>query len=378
MPDLISNKSLMRLFFSVMIACLCLIQILAASVTKNARRNDSNLKIGIDFQSARAVINLLGRSQVTEAELNEVAKLPGNQQLIKKVFEADSVHGEEVFKETLHQAIENQKIGEDPFDWQTVRQKLPEINLLISQIENNQSVLRIELENIIRPYTPNDLKIDVTAFFLVGGGSLGFTLDGDFNFYVGLHKTGGDYEALRYLIAHELYHSIQAIGARRRQLAAVSIKSPANILKSLMLVRNVYTEGTATLVGSPLEATNLKQFGQAQQEEYRKNLARSRQNFALFDALLFQAYNDPAADADQMYAIGFSTSFDETLYYVGYRMARDLAKYEGKQVIAPLINKNPLELFRLYIELYKSKNDPALIKFNKSTEDILMNLPSRE
>ena len=241
----------------------------SAAMRKNSRRT-KNLTIQIDFRSARAVIDLLNRAQVGDAEL-DAAALSGNRQLIKKVFGDDLVQGRETFKKTLRQIIEGQPMAEDPFDWQNVKQHLPEINLLIEQIERNQPQLLAETENIIAPYTPADLKIETAAVFLVGGGSLGFAFSDDPDFYVGLHKAGGDYEGLKYLIAHELYHSIQQVGVRRRLAGAQPVKRPENIAKSAMLVDNVYLEGTATFVGNPLEANNLKQFGQARQDEYRQN-----------------------------------------------------------------------------------------------------------
>jgi hypothetical protein len=340
---------------------------------QNIKRAEKNLKIRIDFQSARAVVDLLGRNRVTADELSRVAGLFGNQQLIRKVAGNKTNITAETFKQTLRQAIENQSLSEDPFEWQTVKKNLPEIRLLINQIEKDQNALFTDLENMIQPYVPADLKADATAVFLVGGYSLGFAF-GDGNFYVALHKTGGDYEGLKYIVAHELYHSIQSLGREKRIASLKEVKPPDNVRSSLIIIESVYIEGAASLVGSPLDAKNLKQLGQSQQDEYKKNLARSRQNFALFEALLFQAYNDPNADARRLYNIGFTTAFDQTLYYVGYRMARDIEKYQGKKATASLVGKNPLELFDLYVELYKKNNDNSLIKFSRTTEAILSEL----
>lgn len=367
----------MKFFDSAFYSFLCVVMILTPVVSSNAQnttRVEKNLKIQIDFQSARAIVDLLERNQVGDAELSRVVGLSGNQRLIRKVAGYNSAATADTFKKTLRQTIENQNFSEDPFDWQSVKKNLPEIRLLINQIEKNKVALFAELENLIQPYAPPDLKADITATFLVGGGSLGFTIDGSDGFHVALQKIGGDYEGLKYLVAHELYHSIQAFGRQKRLAGLNIVKPPDNVRNSLIIIENTYTEGTATLVGDSLNAKNLRQFGQSQQDLYKKNLARSRQNFALFEALLFQANNDPNADIEQLYNIGFSTEFDETLYYVGYRMARAIEKYQGKQAIAALVGKNPVEFFNRYIEIYKKNNDPALIKFSKSTEDILLKL----
>jgi hypothetical protein len=356
---------------------LCIVVMTAQTITSNAQntnRAEKNLNISIDFQSARAVADLLSRKRVADADLNRVAALFGNQQLIRKAARNNPTVTAETFKQTLRGAIENQSFAEDPFEWQTVKRNLPEIRLLVARIEKEQNALFANLENLLQPYVPVDLKVDATAVLLVGGGSLGFTLSDDQNFYVALHKIGGDYEGLKYIVAHELYHSIQTLGREKRIASLKAVKPPDNVRNSLIIIESAYVEGTATLVGSSLGAKNLKQFGQSRQDEYKKNLARSRQNFALFEALLFQAYHDPNANLQQLYNIGFTTAFDETLYYVGYQMARDIEKYQGKQAIAALVGKNPLELFNLYVELYKKNNDPALLKFSPTTEDILSKL----
>ena len=367
----------MKLLRSACRSFLCIVVIAAQAIASNARNInpvEKNLKIRIDFQSARAVADLLGRNHVSDDDLSRVAELFGNRQLVKKVAARNSSVTTETFKQTLRRAIENQSLAADPFEWQTVKKHLPEIRLLLNRIEKDQDALFADLENLIQPYVPGDLKADATAVLLVGGGSLGFTLNDDRNFYVALHKIGSDYEGLKYLVAHELYHSIQTLGRQKRIANLNAVKPPDNIRKSLIIIESTYVEGTATLVGSPLDAKNLKQFGQRRQDDYKKNLARSRQNFALFEALLFQAYSDPHSDIGQLYNIGFTTAFDETLYYVGYRMARDIEKYQGKRTIASLVVRNPLELFNLYVELYKKNTDPALLKFSPTTEDILSKL----
>ncbi len=357
---------------------LCVVLISAQSVLLNAQEINNvegNLKIQIDFQDARAIVDLMKKSRVSDDELNRAAKLSGNRQLIKKVFDNNSVEATEIFKKTLRQTIENQKISDDPFEWQSVKKNLPQMTALINQIENDKTDFLADIEKMIQPYAPKDLKGSLTATFLSGGGSLGFTLDNEPNLYVALQKIGDDYEGLKYLVAHELYHSVQELGRQKRLVNQKEIALPDSVRNDFVIIKNTYTEGTATLVGDPQNAKNLKKLGQSQKDEYAKNLARSRLNFALFEALLFQTDNNKTADIDQIYRIGFTTAFDETLYFVGYRMARAIEKYKGKQTVAALIEKNPIEFFNLYVELYKAHNDdPTLIKFNKSTEDTLSKL----
>lgn len=331
-----------------------------------------DVKVTIDFESAKAVIEAFAKSKISNSELDRIAQLEGNRTLIKK---AEST--EIVFKTTLKSVIETGKTtGEDPFDWQTVRRNLKDVQTLTVRIEREQLQLLADINLLIRNYTPQNLNAEVKARLLVGGGSLGFTIDQDTALNVALQQLGNDFEALKYLLAHELYHSIQAIGdeKRKKTLAKPTVDPPVNIINTYTLAANVYREGTATFVGDFSKIRNPLAFSREQIAEDEKNQNRMRQNFALFEALVFRAYNDPDADIDQLYRTGFTTSFDETSYYVGYRMAQIIEKYKGKVAVAELVNRNPLEFFKEYIEIYKKHDEPRAIKFSQTVEKILLEM----
>lgn len=367
----------MKLLRPAYLQLLAIAWIAAQSIVCNGQDSRSaaaNFRVSVEIESARGVAALLERNQVDEAELSRVAALPGNRDLIRKVARSHKQVTAETFKQTLRGVIEGRDVQPDPFEWQTVKTSLPEIRLMLRRIEQERDTLSAEIEKMIKPFVGEGLNGDAKAVLLVGGGSLGFTLNDSSSFYVALHKIGADYEGLKHIIAHELYHNIQTQGRERRIARLKGVKPPDSVRNSLILLESTYVEGTATLVGSPLEAKDLKNLGESQKEEYKKNLARSRQNFALFESLLFQAHNDPNANVQQLYNIGLTALFEQPLYYVGYQMARDIEKYEGRPAIAALTTKNPLEFFSVYMELYKKKNDPSLLRFSPTTEAILHKL----
>lgn len=336
-----------------------------------------NIKVKIDFESAKAVVDALAKNVISDAEVERIAKLEGNRALINKMTSLGLKDSENVFKKTLGEVIRNGKTnGEDSFRWLEVKANLPNIKSLTVRIEREKLTLLADLNKMILDYAPPDLNVDVKARLLVGGWSLGFLVDNDPALNVALHRVGDDYEGLKYLLAHELYHSVEAVGDEKRKanLTKSNAAPPANIVNSYIVAFNIYNEGAATFVGDFTKIKNPKSFAKNQQAEYEKNARRTRQNFALFEALLFRAYNDPTADGDQLYNIAFSTSFDESGYYVGYRMAQIIEKYEGKTAIAALVNKNPLEFFKRYIEIYKAHDEPRAIKFSPAVEKILLEM----
>jgi len=334
-----------------------------------------NVKVAVDFKSAKAITDALAKNKISEAEIEKIADLEGNRELIKKMTSLGLKDSEKVFKKTLREIIQNGKVGgEDYFKWNLVRQNLKEINALTTRIEREKSALLADLNQIISDYTPADLQADVKARLLVGGNSLGFLNDNDPALNIALHKIGDDFEGLKYLLAHELYHSIEAVGdeQRKQKLPRSNAAPPVNIANAYTVAFNVYNEGAATFVGDFTKIKNPLAFTSNRQAEYEKNARRMRQNFALFEALLFRAYHDPSADVNQLYSVAFTTSFEESGYYVGYRMAEIIEKYEGKAAIADLVNKNPLEFFKKYIEIYKKYDEPRAMKFSPAVEKILL------
>ena len=227
----------------------------------------------------------------------------------------------------------------DPYEWQSVKKNLKDIRFLINQIERTQVSFLQDINNLILPYTPTDLRGEVRACFILGGAAMGFTFDNNPTLNVALHKINGDYEGLKYLVAHELYHSIQTLGIQNFNAGKNLGTIPVPLNNSFQIILNVWAEGTATLVGNTANVKNPKWFSKFTQEEFHKNADRSRQNFALMEALLYQSFNDPDASAEQIYNIGFTTAYDQTLYYAGYEMAKVIEKYRDKKTVAAIIGK---------------------------------------
>lgn len=327
--------------------------------------------IQLDFESAKAITNLLIQSKTTDPELDQIAKLYGNQQLIRKVTSYNKSGTETVFKQTLREMVETGTIkGNDPFEWKIVKGKLSEIRQLIDQLSTKTTFVE-EVKNRILPYSPPNINASVRACFLVGGGSLGFTIGNDDTFNVALQKIGDDYEGLLELVAHELYHSIQQVGERRRIKEKTASDPPRNIINTAIMLSNLWSEGTANLVGDFTKIKNPKDFSKTQQDGYNRNGQRSRQNFALFESLLYSAYYDSTANISELYNIAFTTAYDETTYDMGYRMAKVIEENREKAALADLIDKDPIEFCQLYVAIYKQHPDKKLIRFSGSTESIL-------
>lgn len=332
-----------------------------------------SLRITLDTESARVNTAIIAAKSVTDAELNAAAALYGNQQLIAKV-KGYSGAGQDVFVSTLKELVQTGNIkGEDPYNWLAVKKALPEITALIRHVDQNKESFLREITEMIAPYSPSNLDISVKACFLAGGGSLGFTLGYENTFNVALQKLNGDIGGIKLLVAHELYHIVQETA--QKNVKAAWVNPPYFLEASAVLLENLWAEGTANYVGDFSAYKGNSDFAKEQIDQWRKNAERKRENFLLFESILYKCYNDTAAKHfDRYYNIGFTTAYDETAYFVGYEMAKAIVKYKGKDVLAMFASADPVLFIDAYIKLYKEKNDDRLIRFDQSTEQIVSHL----
>lgn len=356
-----------KAFFSIIL--------LLAFVVSNARAQaDSPIKIKLDFESAQLITKLMTVKTISDAQMNTVVAAYGNQQLIKKV-KGYSGFGEDVFRATLKEVIQTGTVkGNDPYNWKVVKANLPQLQKLIAKLSANQQGFMADVTALIQSYTPAQVTANVRACFLVGGGSLGFVIGNEKTFNVALQKIGDDYEGLKYLVAHELYHTMQGEGQGLRK-KTTDKNAPFNVQASYAIAYNVWSEGTATLVGDFAAVKTDAPFTKVQKEEWAKNIERQRQNFYLFETMMFKAAKDTGANYEELYNVGFTTSFDESLYFVGYEMGKKIEQYEGRKAIADMLVKDPLVFVEEYIKLYKEhKDDKSFIRFDASTEEIIAKL----
>ncbi|MDT3401216.1 DUF5700 domain-containing putative Zn-dependent protease [Mucilaginibacter terrae] len=328
------------------------------------------LNISIDFESARLISALMAKNKVTDAELEKVVNAFGSRQLIEKVkgYSGADVN---VFKSTLREIIETGTLrGSDPYNWKEVKANLKAINQLLHKLSVSPDAFINDIKLKITDYTSDIINADIKACFIIGGGSLGFTQGDGMTFNVALQKIGDDVEGLKLLVAHELYHSIQVAGQASRNIRKTAI--PYHVKATYALLYSLWSEGTASLVGDFSGMRFPAAFSKSQLDEYEKNAVRKRENFALFEALVYKCFTDSASRSyGSFYNIGFSTAFDETSYYVGYEMSKKITQYLSKQAIADGLTQDLLAFAETYIKLYKNHpEDKTFIRFDIATENI--------
>ncbi len=368
----------MRTFAPLVAVCLafCLLVLAAPKLQTQdlpSTQRQNQIQLQLDSSNAHVLIDLFSRDKVTDEELLRVTQLPATQAMIRQAARFDPFATEGNFKSSLRRVIETGSLEQDPFRFAIVKARLDLVRSLLKRIENSPQTFIDDVTVRMREYAPENAALKSKLHFIVGGTSDGFAPSGD-TFYIALHYYGDDYDGLKMLAAHELFHGVQAAVRRTKGGNNQALAAPLNVSNSFAILRNTMDEGIASMVGDALLLPSGKQYSDFLRAKYKKNLGRIESNFALFEALLYRSYNDPGVNYNQLYNLGFSGTWDSPLYFVGYRMGKVIQKYKGKEAVQALVAAEPLQFFNQYIEIYKKENDPEIVRFSKACEEILMNL----
>ncbi|MBX9859105.1 MAG: hypothetical protein K2Y20_05865 [Sphingomonas sp.] len=298
----------------------------------------AGLKLNIDASAARAVLDALETPTLDLARARAIARLPGNQGLIRKAKSYGRVADDESFAAALVAAAHNDDKAPDPgsFAFGRVRPHIAQLRQVLADLENPATGLIDAAKRRIALYTPPGLDAAITGYFVVGGTSGGFAF-GDPQFFLNLDYFP-DATLATTILEHELYHAVQGAAASPKpRLTAIAqcLKRAATPPHLDDLFGALVQEGTASVVGDVL-ALPKDMAGPAAEE--RKKFAR---NVAMVDrsvtllALSTHALATRAVEYDPIYALGFYG--DEILYALGYVMAKAIEREQGPQAIAALL-----------------------------------------
>ncbi|WP_444959072.1 DUF5700 domain-containing putative Zn-dependent protease [Microbulbifer sp. ZKSA002] len=345
----------MNIFKWVIFLGLSLISVMAFS---SAKVTD---KITIDFESADRLVDILSGDKVSDNQLDKLMSLQGIQATIHQTSRFDNKASAESFRSSLIDVVEGNPVKNDPFRFQQLNERLSEVEDILKIIKRNPQQYLNSVKRGIGDYSPKDISFDTNIFMVVGGTSDGWAQDD--NFYIALQYFKGDYEGLLTLSTHELYHVAQS------NFYGKGKNPDSNCEKILNQTR---LEGIASIVGSPLNVTDGKEYTEWFKKKFKRNLQRIDSNFVLFETMLFRACIDSSLDFDKIYHLGFSAVWDSPLYFVGFYIGNRVEELKGRDYLISLLQESPSAMFKAYIKLYKDEENKDLIKFDKPIEDIIL------
>ncbi len=325
--------------------------------------------LDLNFESAVEVARLFDSDSVSDADLDRVFRLPGVRALYLQARRFDEYATEENFRSTLRAAVEGLPVQRDPFNFQTVRDRIEEIAPTIEWIGQNHEKLAADLGRRIAEYSPAEEALNVPVYLVLGGSSDGWARDGVF--HVALHYFRDDLEGLKLLMAHELFHVAQ--GAFMSGPTVTEERPQLRNVEALLL--NTVSEGTASLLWWPDDMEGGVYVDGVLRAKLERNRRRADGTFSLFELMVFRAHADPDLDVGSIYNLGLSGRWDSPLYYVGYRIARAIEEHRGRPALRKLLARPAVEFFQAYVDLYRDRPaDSTLLRFSPRIEEILAQL----
>lgn len=318
------------------------------------------LTVRIDASAAEAVLTAVSDPNLTRHRALAIARLPGNEALIRKGRSYGLKVDEHTFARALLSTAQGRPDRDDRYlSFDRVRADAQRIQAALAVLQAPSSKTSERVRARIASFSPSALEGAVTGYFVVGGSAGGFAFS-EPEFFLNLAYFPSAPLAAT-IMEHEMFHAVQnmALAANPKTAEGRSCAARvANADRLAALFDPLMKEGTASYVGDLLA---LPEAGDAELQKERAEFARKVERIGRSVTLLSlsthaAATGAPIAD-DDVYALGFYG--DELLYPLGYLMAQAIVEELGNSVIGSLIRKPGAVFIDHYIRLKNYGSDKA-------------------
>jgi Putative zinc dependent peptidase (DUF5700) len=268
-----------------------------------------------------------------------------------------------------------------PFDLARLRADPASTRRMLARLTTDSAVIAQRLANRLQSFTPDGMNVQTTLHVLVGAAHQNGWVpeDNHSDFYVDLGFHGEEVESMTNSASHELFHVVQQL-AQPDVAAQVTDQPTLGVdarerYRARAILLNLVIEGMATYVGDPTVYQSAGPHLARDQERLQHELARAGDIFALFDTILFRAAHDPDAPLPTLLTLDFSGSWDQTGYYVGYRMSKVIDHYAGRDRLRSLVGAPPADFVLAYIRIAQAHpNDPEITPLAPASIAIIQTL----
>ncbi|RAK51444.1 hypothetical protein DJ018_16030 [Phenylobacterium deserti] len=324
----------------------------------------AGLEVRIDSRAAHAVLAAVRNENLTTAQALEIARLPGNQGLIRKALGYGRPADETIFAQALMAAAHRQAGAPDPgvFRFDRLRDNAEPVAKALADLEDPAQGLLERGKADMAPFVPAEATGQVTGYLVVGGTSGGFAF-GEPAFYLNMERVPSARLAATILI-HELFHAVQtqaqagrASTAEGKACAVRREQSPAmsDLFTALAM------EGVASRVADLIALPDT--VDPATDEERRRMLRNVRmvgRSITQLELSVHGLATGAKVSYQDIYELGFYG--DEVLYALGYVMAKAIAAEQGAGALADLTGRPGAAFVARYVGLksYGGEDAPRL------------------
>jgi hypothetical protein len=335
--------------------------------------------VAIDTEAARAVLQAVANPQLTEADARRIAQLQGNRMLIRKQQGYGQPADEARFVRELLAAARGETLPDRGyFNFEQVKRRRDATGRTLDRLEREKPELIRWVSERVGGFAPAGNDLALRGYVIAGGGSTGFAFGGA-DFYLNIDHFPDDYDAVRTITAHELYHAVQGAALTARGLeesrgfdqdryAALGSKAERDKHAVEGFLYNLLTEGLAIMVGDPATLTGDAPMSKMERERLQTQQRRMDRLATQLDMSLMALTADQPIAYDRAYALGFYGP-DQPLYYLGYAMAQAIARSRGNARIGELSVGTGCEFVREYLTLARA--DATLPQLGEPTQRLV-------
>ncbi len=326
-----------------------------------------SVQVHLDAEQARAVLTAVQDSNLTRERALTIAKLPGNQGLIRKSKSYGNASDENLLADALLAAAQHKASPADNyFHFADVRDAAPRISATLNALLAPSAHTLEVIQARTALFTPARIQGQATGYLIVGGTSGGFAF-GEPSLYLNLARYPSALLA-RTILEHELYHAIQGIPAHSiwSENAAACLDTFPGGTNLAQLYTSLLEEGTASYVGDVLAVQpGDDETAKAEVKRVGLNVGRVSRSVTLLELSAHSLATEPKLDYDDVYALGFYD--DEILYAIGYVMTKAIATERGNGTVGDLLDKPATSFISAYTSLAGYGKSDAAPKLGPET-----------
>ena len=333
---------------------ICLVISLTASFLSSSAF--AQLRVDVDVRFAQATLQALGNPQISIESAEDIARLPGNQAIIKKITEMGGKASTLSFATALQDAAAGRESAPE-YGFEAARKNRVKALAMVTKIAAPKSEFVNAVAPRINEFAPKGISGSVTGYLIAGGpvDGLSFTSPG---FYLDVVRLDGDEEAAKQMMAHELFHAVQNLASNGRFLLATEYdlaryaalsKPQRDCYVGQILFGNLMSEGTASLVGDGM-LQNAKA-SKRLEDRLHGSPEAMKARIDLLESLLLAGTSENAVGIDRLYGIGFYSYFSSgrpALYDLGQFMATEIVAQRANQAIGDLAIMSPAAFVKVY------------------------------
>jgi len=335
-------------------------------------------QIKIDTTSARAVLKALQNPNLTNDQAMTVAKLEGNQGMIREMHDLGEADTEEQFAHALVAAAHGSPDG-DPAEasylFSAVKTSTPAISALLDQIEAG---FETDVRDHIRPYVAKPDSVSVRGFVVAGGDGGGYAFGGQ-DFYLNI-ALNDDIVMAKQVMIHEAFHGAQGAvyhedtehWAKERTLPADQVRGTfcSNTAELFMDMRN---EGTAKFVGSDDILKDAK--GPTGQRLYSESVY-GKEHLSDSANLLEVSIASLQAPTPVPYRVVYSVDFwgKGVVYSISSAMVSAIVEQDGPAAVGEVIQQPGYEFVLRYTRLKSYGKDRMHPRLRENTVNAAQSL----